>query len=188
MPVAEQYWTDPEKYRAATSQWQKENRDKIKANRETRREVIRVQQRAWYERNKVDVQDRRANARTEEDRRKKAEYDRGRDPEENRKRTKDWARRNPDKVLAQGALKRARRRKATIGDRAEIGAYISILYHDPCSYCGGPMEAVDHIEPLSTGGNHSSDNLTASCGSCNSSKYNKSLLLYLLDARKEANV
>lgn len=44
-----------------------------------------------------------------------------------------------------------------------------------CLYCGSPHEHIDHILPLSRGGQHIIDNLTASCASCNLSKSNKLL-------------
>lgn len=45
-----------------------------------------------------------------------------------------------------------------------------------CIYCGGPYEAIDHIEPLSRGGKHVLVNLAPSCTHCNSSKGNKILI------------
>lgn len=51
-----------------------------------------------------------------------------------------------------------------------------------CTYCGiSCSEAfhVDHIEPLNKGGLHELDNLTIACPSCNTSKGQKPLLLFL---------
>lgn len=59
-----------------------------------------------------------------------------------------------------------------------------VLSGDPCSYCGatgGGMEA-DHIEPFSSGGGGTWDNLTAACKHCNSSKCGSSLLGWLLSS------
>lgn len=46
-----------------------------------------------------------------------------------------------------------------------------------CAYCGRFLEkdnfCIDHIIPLSRGGNNEDDNLTVSCRSCNSRKYTK---------------
>lgn len=44
-----------------------------------------------------------------------------------------------------------------------------------CVYCGGKYEHLDHIVPLSRGGEHSAHNLIASCAKCNLSKSNKIL-------------
>lgn len=57
--------------------------------------------------------------------------------------------------------------------------FVSLLRRDPCCYCGGAMEAVDHIEPFAKGGSSTWDNLTASCGRCNRAKNKRTLLLFL---------
>lgn len=63
--------------------------------------------------------------------------------------------------------------------------YISILRHDPCAYCGGPCEHIDHIEPLKAKGDLDWTNLTASCGHCNHSKLATPLVRFL-HRRQEA--
>lgn len=42
-----------------------------------------------------------------------------------------------------------------------------------CQYCGGPAENIDHVVPRSRGGNHSWDNVVASCRRCNARKENR---------------
>ena len=64
---------------------------------------------------------------------------------------------------------------------AETLAYVEILRRDPCSYCGRPWGATDHIEPVRRGGAHHWTNLTAACTSCNSRKQMKTLLGFMLD-------
>jgi 5-methylcytosine-specific restriction endonuclease McrA len=54
--------------------------------------------------------------------------------------------------------------------------YAEILLGDPCSYCGGLTEAIDHIEPVARDGDNGWTNLTAACRGCNSRKGTKSLL------------
>jgi hypothetical protein len=61
--------------------------------------------------------------------------------------------------------------------------YESILKKDPCSYCGGAMQAIDHIQPYSREGSSEWDNLTAACTSCNSRKGNWTLLEFMLKER-----
>jgi 5-methylcytosine-specific restriction endonuclease McrA len=39
-----------------------------------------------------------------------------------------------------------------------------------CAYCGKPATCVDHLMPLSRGGDNEYENLIPSCRSCNSSK------------------
>ena len=57
--------------------------------------------------------------------------------------------------------------------------YAAVLLGDPCSYCGGPADTIDHIEPTVFGGSQGWENLTAACRSCNSRKNANSLLLVL---------
>ena len=66
----------------------------------------------------------------------------------------------------------------------EIAAYAHILLSDPCVYCGAPCQHIDHIQPLSRGGTHEWNNLTAACQPCNSSKYNRPLYIFLMERRE----
>ena len=54
---------------------------------------------------------------------------------------------------------------------------LTILARDnhTCTYCGHyPANTIDHIQPLSHGGDpHNQDNLTTACGKCNSIKGNR---------------
>jgi 5-methylcytosine-specific restriction endonuclease McrA len=45
-----------------------------------------------------------------------------------------------------------------------------------CQYCGSPAENVDHVIPRSRGGEHSWENVVASCRPCNARKENRSPL------------
>ena len=42
-----------------------------------------------------------------------------------------------------------------------------------CQYCGAPAENLDHVVPRSRGGEHSWENVVASCRRCNSKKENR---------------
>lgn len=57
--------------------------------------------------------------------------------------------------------------------------YLTVLLGDRCSYCGGRVEEIDHIEPIQLGGSSAWDNLTAACQSCNRSKRDLPLLAFL---------
>ncbi len=46
----------------------------------------------------------------------------------------------------------------------------------PCHYCGQPASGIDHVWPRSRGGDDHPNNRVRACGSCNSTKGNKSLL------------
>lgn len=44
-----------------------------------------------------------------------------------------------------------------------------------CRYCGAYADTVDHVVPVSKGGDESMSNMVACCRSCNYSKQDKSL-------------
>jgi len=48
-----------------------------------------------------------------------------------------------------------------------------------CSYCGEQATEVDHVIPRKVGGDHSMDNLVASCRRCNLAKGARSEALFL---------
>lgn len=80
-------------------------------------------------------------------------------------------------------MKASARRAKTVGNLAPLlRSYVNLITRDPCAYCGGRMEVVDHIEPLSRSGQHEWDNLTPACGSCNARKSAKPLLQFLSES------
>ena len=64
----------------------------------------------------------------------------------------------------------------------------AILRRDPvCCYCGyAEAVCVDHVDALARGGRDAVDNLVGACRSCNSSKCDSPLLLWLATRSKEA--
>lgn len=114
-------------------------------------------------------------------RRKQAE-----NPEILREQNRKWARnRNPAKRRQWNIYNRVRRAGAKFTDAAK--EYTLIIEADPCVYCGGLCEHVDHIDPLARGGTGDWDNITSACASCNISKGDRPILQFLL-ARKPLNV
>ena len=79
-----------------------------------------------------------------------------------------------------GNIRRARQLLASVGIPSEIAEWEAILQDDPCCYCGAQMEHVDHVLPLSVGGDHDWTNQTAACAACNMAKKEKPLLDFLL--------
>lgn len=63
-----------------------------------------------------------------------------------------------------------------------------VLMRDPCSYCGGPSDTVDHIVPRISDGEDDSGNLTGACASCNSSKWVRPLLRHFLVRLVESDI
>lgn len=58
--------------------------------------------------------------------------------------------------------------------------WAAALLADPCAYCGGASDQIDHVVPVARGGDSTADNLAGACKSCNSSKHATPLLLFLL--------
>lgn len=48
-----------------------------------------------------------------------------------------------------------------------------------CEYCGGTADTIDHVKPLALGGGNELENLVPACRSCNSSKGDKPLEVWL---------
>jgi 5-methylcytosine-specific restriction endonuclease McrA len=75
-------------------------------------------------------------------------------------------------------------RRRSIQDKARAAGITReeylLLESDPCTYCGGAAELVDHIVALSKGGKNGIENLTSACDPCNRSKGSQPLLLFLL--------
>lgn len=63
--------------------------------------------------------------------------------------------------------------------------WLGLIAMDPCSYCGGPSDAVDHILAVSRGGANHWSNFAPTCRACNSSKRDRPLLAWLLAFRSE---
>lgn len=103
-----------------------------------------------------------------------------------RRRAREWGRQNPDRraEISAAWVKHNRIRHTYNRSRGFCDTareYVAILVHDPCSYCGAPQEQVDHIVPAIDGGPSEWDNLTAACRSCNASKRETPMLLWLAE-------
>lgn len=55
-----------------------------------------------------------------------------------------------------------------------------VLMRDPCAYCGGSSNTVDHVEPLVLGGTDHHENLAGACVECNLRKGHRGVLQTLL--------
>lgn len=92
---------------------------------------------------------------------------------------RQWRAANRAKSRSYMAVYRATKRPVDVFD-AKAREYAVIIAADPCVYCGGQSESIDHIDPVSTSHDHAWDNLAPACMSCNTSKGAKPLLLFLL--------
>lgn len=93
-------------------------------------------------------------------------------------RSKAWRAANPQEAKRQAA-EIYQERKLARGD-VDTLEWLKLIRRDPCSYCGGGGGTVDHIEPKVRGGLNHWSNYAPACRSCNSSKNDSPLLIYLL--------
>lgn len=91
--------------------------------------------------------------------------------------------RSPDVVFRYVNARRARLAGATA--RPLPKRVVRRLRAATCAYCGGPGGTVDHVVPLSRGGQHAEGNLVPACRPCNSSKADKLLIEWLIARRAE---
>lgn len=140
---------------ARSAEWQKANPEKHKAQRARYREKHRAALRAkgldrYYRLMVEDPERIRANRRAAAKTPKGVVYNRG---------------------------ARHKRRGAPMDALAREWA--AIVLNDPCAYCGEPAVELDHIQPVSLGGDGLWENLSAACRSCNARKNDQSLLQFV---------
>lgn len=88
-------------------------------------------------------------------------------------RSRSWRLRHPERYLTAArhyaANRRARIAAATIIPFTvdEMLAHWADLDLYGCAFCGGPYEDIEHLVPLSRGGEHSLANIVPSCIECN---------------------
>jgi 5-methylcytosine-specific restriction endonuclease McrA len=99
---------------------------------------------------------------------------------------KNYKQKNPQKVLS--AIHKRNAQKRNNGVFKILDKELLKLKNSSCFYCDErELITMDHIIPLSKGGNHSIGNLISACSRCNSSKNNK-LLIEFLQYRRKQNV
>lgn len=113
--------------------------------------------------------------------------------EKHRQYQREYVNRNLEVVKSRNRQKRARwrsknreshrqeARRRHLGKNDLAIEFADVLRRDPCSYCGSQNEHIDHIDPISRGGESVWQNLTSACQSCNNKKIAKPLLIFLLD-------
>lgn len=118
------------------------------AYREANREIIRIKHRAWRDANK-DIAESA---------------------------TRAWKAKNPDNGRLHTAKRRAR--KKANGGRLSRGIVkrLMLAQSSLCAYCSAQLQFgyhIDHIQPLSRGGEHTDANVQLTCTACNMRKHNK---------------
>ncbi|UPZ27619.1 HNH endonuclease [Streptomyces sp. LRE541] len=154
--------------------WQRRNPEKRKARDE-----------AWYAKNKERKAANDAKRLPSyRDRRREIDAARwaGLTPEQRRERWNSWYWANREHSLRYKRVQRIIRRSKDADWTLfpESLEYVQLIGLDPCVYCGGRAEAVDHIVPVAKNGTGAWDNLAPACTSCNSSKCDEDLLAFLL--------
>lgn len=159
--------------------------ERSKKYRDANRERVRDRQRAYYLANKAEIDAYQAAYQAR-----------------NKERLQDyWARYYLDRIdqytvrnreyrqspagKEADRAKRMRRRGAPMDAKAK--EWVAVLLNDPCVYCGGEADTIDHIEPISAGGSGEWDNLAAACRKCNSTKNDRPLLIHLLRERRRSD-
>lgn len=105
-----------------------------------------------------------------------------RNPDKKREATLRWRKEHPGKVREQWRRRAARKAGAMIEPVDEAFIYERGRY--ACVYCSGPLNlTLDHVAPLSKGGEHKYDNLVVACRSCNCSKGAKDVFEWLATRR-----
>lgn len=192
-----------DKIRAKVKEYQTSNVDKVKASqkeyREKNAEIVKAKKAQYAKENSARLVAKAAQwAKDNPERRKEQmaeyrvkhkleikEYDAKRfqrrmetDPESVRKQRRDYAKTPKGRAIYYSA-QNLRRRGVPYTDEA-IAWIASIDWStELCTYCSAPATEIDHILPITKGGDGSRENLTPCCRSCNASKGNRYLADFL---------
>lgn len=116
--------------------------------------------------------------------------------DENQRRVKKWTKEHPEQTKewrrayskAHPEIGRCHVRKRRAVARKAVNTLtrqeweeIKLSYGNRCVYCGTKATSQDHIVPMARGGSHTADNVVPACGSCNSSKNAKPLLIWMYE-------
>ncbi len=161
-------------YRLAHSQsqreykksWWQNNREHDRVRREARKERINEQRKIRYHNNPDRAKERsRAYKQTH--------------PEYN----KNYSRANPELIRRKTAHRRARKKKAPGTYTVEQWEALKVRYEYTCLCCGRKEPeiklSIDHVVPLTMGGDNTINNIQPLCLSCNSAKRTR-----IIDYRK----
>ena len=121
--------------------------------------------------------------------RRAAKYVANRDAEREKRRA--WYRANEALVKAKAAAwlrahpeygRAARQKRRAEGDMSvALLRAVRDVCDGTCAYCLGPASTVDHVLPVSRGGDNAMCNLVLACRSCNSRKHSKTPLEFVFD-------
>lgn len=151
-----------------SKEYRQANPEKLKARNDRYKrlypERVRAHQNSWRERNREHY-----NKLSRERARGKPRKEYVRNPEKAKQYRDNYKKNNPGYDRKHNQLRKMRLRSIT---SYEITSReIEALLRKPCAYCGHIGEiTLDHVIPISRGGNHGIGNLLPACRICNSSK------------------
>jgi hypothetical protein len=93
----------------------------------------------------------------------------------------NWAKNDPDAQRAQHAavMRRRNARLASATREKYSRAELFELHDGLCGYCAAPATEFDHIDPIARGGADVAANIIPVCVSCNRSKADSTLLMWM---------
>lgn len=97
-------------------------------------------------------------------------------------RSEEWRKQHPDRhAMRQQAYRARKARAAGRGITSDQWQQLRAEYNGLCVWCNGRSDSLelDHIDPLSRGGAHDITNAAPACSTCNASKNNAPLLVWL---------
>ncbi len=159
----EEYAQNPEYFREVAQKWRRENLEKAKeVSKQSRaRNKQEVQRRTaeWREKNQDHVRQYGENYRIE-----------------NAERIKEWWKKNKAKRITYKLIRKQREALAQGSFTSDEWEALCSFYENCCLCCGkvAPL-TVDHIVPISRGGDNTINNIQPLCGPCNSRKNAKTI-------------
>jgi len=103
--------------------------------------------------------------------------------ERTRAAAKAWAKEHPEYYRAAAKLRRARLRGVECTLTQVEAKELFEEYAGLCAYCLTRATTLDHVVALASGGAHSKTNLVPACKTCNSSKNDRPLLVWLSERK-----
>lgn len=158
--------------------------ERTRQYRKANPEKVRAYKKKWAKTEKGRAMKAREKAKHKEKYAERERVRRAEKADEIREQWRRWADRNRDHVREYGREYQRSHPRPRAGQKhiAEDSVeMVRVLRRDPCAYCGGPGTEIDHITPVSSGGENEWWNFTAACGRCNRSKNARPLLTFLLD-------
>ncbi len=100
---------------------------------------------------------------------------------------RDWESRNPELALSYRKAQRHKRRAIEAAGTLTFDQWLAILeqFDWRCGYCLVKLTSptMDHVDPVSRGGQHTAENVIPSCLACNLRKYDKPIWCMLSGKR-----